>query len=55
MKRLEIPASEKAKGMLWVEYQACAWHEEWKWDPYALAKYWEPDCIVELEIRPGKN
>ena len=55
MKRVAIPDSEKAKGMLWVEYPVCAWEPWWQWLPALFAENWEPLCIAELQIHQDKN
>jgi len=44
MKRLIIPESEKAKGLMWVEYLVCQDKD-----------YWLARGIAELEIRQGIN
>jgi len=44
MKRLVIPESEKAKGLIWVEYPVCQ-DKEW----------WLVEGVAELQIRQGDS
>ncbi|MFC1910278.1 hypothetical protein ACFLXC_03160 [Chloroflexota bacterium] len=56
MKRVVIPDSEKARGIVWVEYPACRWEEWWaRWAPKYIAEEWQPECVVELKINAEKN